>query len=512
MSIRDVVKEIIRFGRREYKEKKPLMLRVLRIKSKSVLTRGILPALNMKQIKGTFYLIVADYGDFLRLYSFGKNGQMLGGENVEKNEKVLKEIDKSTKKLYLLPKEKPKLTLSDITTYYKEEFEKVLLKCNQLFGFNLKLPYVIVASDKIPLRPNRSYGTARILDKNKKKLVISIKFYKKDEIVAIASREIMFLYLRDLIVMFQDIQGEGVYWHDLAILFANYYLRNEKNSLFLAMLEKGTKSFLSFQDGQTFYFSDKVVSIFKENSRIISKKQRNELFHYVFTCLKLFKRYEIKLRYLEFSNLFYDLCEFFLQSNNRDFHQTSSQNFYRFHYSHFTKSLQNGNKSKKLIFLVQTFGILGHKNYFEEDIYQLIREMKDITQDPILQKEIGNYQELINEALLEYITHDVLVINSEIEIEKQSIKLKLNIANPSSYVFQDFRYNISWKPRKRLLLLLKEEIKKARDLHDFLSSSYSWAVQSEGSVKIICKIEFSHPFILEDHLTKELILEKILLK
>lgn len=512
MSIRDVIKEIIRFGRREYKEKKPLMLRVLRIKSKSVLTRGILPALNMKQIKGTFYLIVADYGDFLRLYSFGKNGQMLGGENVEKNEKVLKEIDKSTKKLYLLPKEKPKLTLSDITTYYKEEFEKVLLKCNQLFGFNLKLPYVIVASDKIPLRPNRSYGTARILDKNKKKLVISIKFYKKDEIVAIASREIMFLYLRDLIVMFQDIQGEGVYWHDLAILFANYYLRNEKSSLFLAMLEKGTKSFLSFQDGQTFYFSDKVVSIFKENSRIISKKQRNELFHYVFTCLKLLKRYEIKLRYLEFSNLFYDLCELFLQSNNRDYHHLSSKKAHFFHYLHFNKSLQSDKESKKLLFLNRAFRILGDNDNPNQNIHQLLDDFNYFVQDDILKKEIGNYTGLINESILEHVIHDVLDIKTTIRKNGTSFDLQLTITNPSNYIFQDFSFLVKWKPRKRLTLRFEEENKKARDLHDQVIRSYSWYIENEGNVNIICKIEFLNPFTLQENLSKEITIEKILLE
>ena len=57
------------------------------------------------------------------------------------------------------------------------------------------------------------------------KLVISPEAYKKDFFEAIITREIMYLYLRDLIVMYQDIKEERVYWYDLAYLFTNFFLR-----------------------------------------------------------------------------------------------------------------------------------------------------------------------------------------------------------------------------------------------------------------------------------------------
>jgi len=54
MSQRKVPKNIIQFGKREFKEKKPLSVEILRVKSKTILTRGVLPSLSIKQIKGYY--------------------------------------------------------------------------------------------------------------------------------------------------------------------------------------------------------------------------------------------------------------------------------------------------------------------------------------------------------------------------------------------------------------------------------------------------------------------------
>ena len=54
MSQRKVLKDIIQFGKREFKEKEPLSVEILRVKSKTILTRGVLPSLSIKQIKGYY--------------------------------------------------------------------------------------------------------------------------------------------------------------------------------------------------------------------------------------------------------------------------------------------------------------------------------------------------------------------------------------------------------------------------------------------------------------------------
>ena len=68
MSHREVLKNVVKFGKREFAEKKPLTLKDLRIKSKSILKRGMLPSLNVKQIGMVHFLIVADYNDYFRIY------------------------------------------------------------------------------------------------------------------------------------------------------------------------------------------------------------------------------------------------------------------------------------------------------------------------------------------------------------------------------------------------------------------------------------------------------------
>ena len=74
MSQRKVLKDITQFGKREFKEKKPLSLEILRVKSKTILTRGVLPSLSIKQVKGAKYLVVTDYKEFFRIYSFTSSG------------------------------------------------------------------------------------------------------------------------------------------------------------------------------------------------------------------------------------------------------------------------------------------------------------------------------------------------------------------------------------------------------------------------------------------------------
>ena len=101
---RDVLKTIVKFGRREYSEKKPLSLEVRRVKDNTVLTRGIMPSLNIRKIKETSYIIVARYAKNIRIYSFSKEGILIGGENLENNPGVIKKILSGTKLHYHLPK------------------------------------------------------------------------------------------------------------------------------------------------------------------------------------------------------------------------------------------------------------------------------------------------------------------------------------------------------------------------------------------------------------------------
>ena len=102
---RVALKEVVKFARREFREKKPQNVRVLRVKDEKIVSfGGPFPVLSIKAAQIPFYIVVLNYGDMYRLYNFGKDGTLIGGENVEKNSDKMKKIEKSTKTEYIIPR------------------------------------------------------------------------------------------------------------------------------------------------------------------------------------------------------------------------------------------------------------------------------------------------------------------------------------------------------------------------------------------------------------------------
>jgi len=108
MSFRSTLKNIVSFSKREFREKKPYELEIRKVKDKTLFTRGFLPLLKFNKIEETHYIIVADYGSSVRIYSFSKEGLLLGGENVEKSPSLTKRIISSSVLQYRLPKKEIK--------------------------------------------------------------------------------------------------------------------------------------------------------------------------------------------------------------------------------------------------------------------------------------------------------------------------------------------------------------------------------------------------------------------
>ncbi|MFX1479124.1 MAG: hypothetical protein ACFFCI_13410 [Promethearchaeota archaeon] len=100
---RKVLKELVHFGRREYREKKAIKIQILRIKDKTVFTRGILPSLVIKQHYAIQYVVLAEYIDLSRLYFFNSNGVLLGAENVEQKSSILEKLAKSSRTFFHIP-------------------------------------------------------------------------------------------------------------------------------------------------------------------------------------------------------------------------------------------------------------------------------------------------------------------------------------------------------------------------------------------------------------------------
>jgi hypothetical protein len=98
-----VPKELVHFGKREYREKKPIQVRIVRIKDKPIFKRGVLPSFMMKQHQLIQYAVFVEYIDMYRVYIFDSKGILLGAENIEKQSLVLERLAKSSKLIYYIP-------------------------------------------------------------------------------------------------------------------------------------------------------------------------------------------------------------------------------------------------------------------------------------------------------------------------------------------------------------------------------------------------------------------------
>ncbi len=105
MNAKKIVKILIHFARREYKEKRPIGVRVLRVKEELVLSKGgPIKTLNVRQIKNPYYLVVVEYKNQMRIYSYLLNGVPLEAENLDITKSLLDKIKKKTVKEYEFPK------------------------------------------------------------------------------------------------------------------------------------------------------------------------------------------------------------------------------------------------------------------------------------------------------------------------------------------------------------------------------------------------------------------------
>ncbi len=103
INLRKLPKQLIQFGKREYREKKPSKVTILRVRDKTIFKRGFMPSLIIKQHELIQYVIIAEYDIMLRLYLFTPTAILLRAENIEKNSTLLKNLTKSSRVLYTIP-------------------------------------------------------------------------------------------------------------------------------------------------------------------------------------------------------------------------------------------------------------------------------------------------------------------------------------------------------------------------------------------------------------------------
>ena len=76
---RKVLQEIVNFGKKEYREKKPSNVKILRIKDVTVFTKGeAFKRIIIAKSSHPHYLVLVEYDKDLRIYFFSKSGMLLG--------------------------------------------------------------------------------------------------------------------------------------------------------------------------------------------------------------------------------------------------------------------------------------------------------------------------------------------------------------------------------------------------------------------------------------------------
>ena len=531
MSQRKVLKDIIQFGKREFKEKKPLSVEILRVKSKTILTRGVLPSLSVKQVKGSKYLVVADYQEFFRIYPFTSSGVLLGGQNLEKTAKLLKILKKGTVKEYTLPKELPKLTIGDISAHYQKQFNKAQKSLNDAFGLNINYPLSIIATKNL----NEVNKRELCVQRNKTFLKIDVKYWKTPTFEVIIHRELIYYFLKRMGIFPKN--KDLIY--DFCYFLTAIFLRGEKAEQIFELWETVLPVWnINDYELNLMENKDQILKLINETYT------ENELKIFIgnaFSTLDILNKYKILINSVEFLSLFKYFYHRFQKLNTtiifekaklkeiivilRDlfFSALYQKYFYPQDFENLLKIKENTNQFKnflKLTHLTIIFSVLGGEFHYirelkskysvlkqEESLemlfglpeYKLSSAIRYFSDKTNISNNISNFQKLLQDMFKSYIFNYCLEINYDsaffCDTKPNETKiLHIEVFNHSDIVLKDTTLNSVMNPKNRMdLKILKDS--NYEDLDKKLEWEYELTGKIEGKVNFSIQLVIKDPFI-----------------
>ncbi|MFX0083773.1 MAG: hypothetical protein ACFE94_18635 [Candidatus Hodarchaeota archaeon] len=513
MEIRNAFKKVVHFANWEYKEKRPKSVKVLRVKSKSVLSLGVLPELQIRTIGPIVFIIVSDYGDTLRIYFFNRNGERVGVQNYVPTPKFLKKLDKSTIAKYQLPK-KERIEIIDDALIARREFNKIHHHISNALGIYHKYPYTVLVKKELPLNLSRKLGCERV----RKEFHIPFELINKNYLEFIAVVEWFYSYLTQSILLSEKSINENIL-HDLALLLTTIF-----NLQFIDKIKelKLTSYDLSIQD-KKFNLTKELELSLSSLPHIKSKKKLLVLLKNYCTMLKLLNRYRISLSLLEVIQLFITSCEIF--NVNTDAHVFYTEEKYNKRYYFYfrvfskahdlSKELQMERLKFKTFLLSYIFGLnvltSEERNKTPYTLSEVIENVGKLIKNLEVYEGIRRLDEFASDMISEYILK-YLKFNTIDTIENDLLEFTLEIENQSNDVVQDFEFELIWKPKNRIILISQEKRIKSPDLHERLEREYQFIIQSQGSINFTCQISFSNPLFQDEIIRKNIELQKIMLK
>ncbi|KKK94500.1 hypothetical protein LCGC14_2682240, partial [marine sediment metagenome] len=403
---RDSLKKVNRFALREYKELHPKSIKVLQVKAKSVLTRGVLPNYHVREIGHIRFLVVLDRGKEFRIYFFDKNGNNIGGQNYNITPKFLKKIEKSTVLKTQFPKKTPR-EFEDSTLLFQKEFSRLFHHINSVLGINHKYPYTILVRKDLQVKHDKTLGCRRV----NKKRYIPAELKSEGFLEFFVSLEWFDTYTSSLIEI-TDEDNNKLLIHDLAILLSGVY--DYKNIEKLSLLN------LKFVSLSGDFSTDSIVSLLKKYLGI----------------LIILKKYRIKLSLVEFRYLISQTYEKFESKNILE----EGIKFGPFFFTLFSQASMVKDQEKTLIdkdlFLSTLFGLTISGDFKPTSpLNTIITLITDFLKNSLIYTHVLKIENLVSDILTNYI---ILYLDFDVytTIQGDILDLDLYINNKSNYVLE----------------------------------------------------------------------------
>jgi len=531
LSQRKALKDIIQFGKREFKEKKPLSVEILRVKSKTILTRGVLPSLSIKQIKGAKYLVVADYKEFFRIYPFSSSGVLLSGQNLEKTAKLLKTLKKGTVKEYTLPKEPLKITIGDISAHYQVQFNKAQQSLNDVFGLNINYP-LSIATFKNSKKVNKR---ELCVQRNKTFLKIDVKYWKTPIFEIITYRELIYYFLERMGIFPKNKH----LLYDFCYFLTAILLRGEKTEQIFELWETISPEWsINNHELNLMENKDQISKLINET---YTENELKIFIGNVFSTIDILNKYKILINSEEFLSLFKYFYHGFQKLNTKILFEKVmvkqlfiilrdlffSIFYQKYFFPQVLKSLSEVKNDPiryrnflKLAHLIIIFSILSGEYHYIKDFkfkYPVLNEDKSLKMLFLLpvyklssaigyfsnktdvDNNISNYKTLLQDMFKSYIFNYCIEIKydskffCDTKINENKI-FCLEVFNLSDMVLKDVKLNFLMKPKNRMeSKIIKHP--SHEDLDKKLEWEYELTGKMAGKVNFSIQLAIKNPFI-----------------
>ena len=466
-----------------------------RLKSKSILTRGVLPSLQLKQINPIAFLIIADYGEHLRAYQFSRQAVLISADNVKPTAKLIKQLQKTTTLAFQLPKKEPITHPKDLSALLQELFKQHLSRINHLLGTKISFPYTITINpnQKINLT-TRTFG-CNIMG-NRFEVPSDILVRNMGDIIPVTA--IFYQYLSTIILTNNNKLKAA--FHDLAIIFTYIYnnLSNEK-----LLLDSLNPKFVYIINNKKETFTNLAIEILKlekEQNKLttytLSRNLIQNVFRNLHMILSLLLKYKITLNPHTLYGLYRELLS--------EIKKVIS-----------TKKLDSfGNKNDMREFFAKVF-----KNSDLEFIFNIPEGLEFPLSKKSFETIMINYQKSILRLKSSNQIGELCLLVSDYAVEPLfdrliSIKLldkfdnnhkvwylKLIISNIFNYSIYNTSFTLSWYPKARIKpqTVLKDNFLEKFDRDIELSTVFD--VVNWGQCTLTITISFLNPLFPQNNIS-----------